>query len=235
MKNIFVKENQTLISDLDKMYLQESSDLVNAVAHDIKNPLGIIDLSLGLLEDKIEQILVNTDEEQANKIRKFLSNINHSIERCQVILDNTIAIRSLSSSNEVDTLELKTFFEEFYIYAKPNLKRSKISIENCLEEDFELQINKQACAKLIILFLKVTAEKTGSNASSVMNISFNDNKLLLKIYSRTNEAIDLKEDTNQSNFLKYQLDNLCQNLKTDYKIEKVENTIIATLNWPNFI
>ena len=69
------KNQEEIIETLTNYFNTESHNLVSSVAHDVKNPLGIIDLSLGLLEDRVEKLLENEDEKTKAKIMKVIDNI----------------------------------------------------------------------------------------------------------------------------------------------------------------
>ena len=84
---------QELLTLLENFYEQENNDIVIACAHDVKNPLGIIELSLGLLEDKLSPILEGQDQIKSQKILGLINNINIALARCEKTLDSTISLR----------------------------------------------------------------------------------------------------------------------------------------------
>lgn len=236
MENFFEnKTNTEVIKIIEDFYRAEAKDVINAVSHDIKNPLGIIDLSLGLLEDKLSTLLENAEPELKKKIEKFIGNINHGIERCQVILDNTLILRG-SENTEVDTLEMKSFFENFSIYAKPSFKRAKISVTNDIDETIELRINIQLAAIAMISFLKLTTDSIIPNSSLSMKVTFENGHLVLNIASVSGENIFRHTEMADSyKYLKSKSDLIFSKLSSKYTIEEVStNELRASLLWPNF-
>lgn len=236
MKNYL--ENKSVaevVQILEDYYKAEARDVINSVSHDIKNPLGIIDLSLGLLEDKLGPLLEKIEPELAAKITKFIGNINHGIERCQVILDNTLLLRG-SENEVVDTVIFKTFFENFSIFAKPSFKRSKISVTNEIDETIEVRANIQIAAQALVAFLKIATEPIIPNQSHSMTVHFGDNKLFLTIKTLDDQNIYMNTEESESfQFLKFKALSLFTTLNTTYKIEQVSATTIqAEFQWPKF-
>ena len=99
-KKLTDKSSKEAIEILSKYFQDESHQLVSSVSHDVKNPLGIIDLSVGLLEDRLSKVLENEDEKIKKKIFKFLDNINVGLEKCEEILDNVLLLRRLDADYE---------------------------------------------------------------------------------------------------------------------------------------
>lgn len=229
------KSNTEVVKIIEEYYRNDAKDVINAISHDIKNPLGIIDLSLGLLEDKISTLLESADPELKKKIEKFIANINHGIERCQVILDNTLILRG-GQNNEVDTVSIKTFFENFSLYAKPNFKRAKISVTNEIEESIELSTNIQIAAIAMIGFLKLTVDSIIPNNSLGMTVRFENNHLVLKITSNDGSQIFRQTDFSDSyKYLKTKSEGLFSALSIKYLIDEVSiSEIQASLEWPKF-
>lgn len=229
------KSNAEVVKIIEEYYRNDAKDVINAISHDIKNPLGIIDLSLGLLEDKISTLLESADAELKKKIEKFIANINHGIERCQVILDNTTILRG-SENTEVDTLSIKTFFDNFSLYVKSNFKRTKISVTNDIDESIEHRINIQVAATAMIGFLKLTVDSIIPNNSLGMTVRFENNHLLLNITSNDGSQIFRQTELSDSyKYLKTKSEALFSSLSIKYFIDEVSiSEIRASLEWPKF-
>lgn len=236
MKDIIKnKSPEEIIHLVESFYRNDAKDVINAVSHDIKNPLGIIDLSLGLLEDKISILLEKAEPELANKITKFIANINHGIERCQEILDNTLMLRGNESSTEVDTVVFNKFFEDFSLFAKPSFKRAKVSIENTISPEIEVKVSRQLAAKLLIGFLKLTNESISPTTSLTMKVSFVSGELIFEFRSASGEPVHCKSDvSDEHKYLISKFDELVSALGTTYKINLESGKLYASLKWPNF-
>ncbi|EQC46529.1 histidine kinase [Bacteriovorax sp. Seq25_V] len=229
------KSSIEIINTLDTYFQQESSDILNAVSHDVKNPLGIIELSLGLLEDRIEPLLENIEEAQAAKIKNFFKNISIGIERSQEILENTMLIRSNSLSDEKKEMKIHNFFESFSIYAKPSFKRAKISTENCLDLDLIKNFNIRSHALLLIHFLKFISESIESETHMTLKASFADDSFIFTAVSVSDAEVRLKkiENNDQFSLLCEKLDSLATKLISHYSIENTSaKEVTAKLSWP---
>jgi len=234
----FLKQNskEEIIQTLNEYYERESHDLLSAISHDIKNPLGIIDLSLGLLEDRLEKILQNTDPVQADKVRSFVKNINIGIERCQEILENTMLIRSSSEALErtAKKMQVFDFFENFSIFAKPSFKRAKLSLDNCIDPTIEKEFELKTTALLLISFLKVMCNGLSPESNIVMKVEFIQEAFKFTISSMHGEVLSYNERRDDQSILtKERFNQLVRKLKCKTEISSSAGTeIVPTLSCP---
>ncbi len=181
-KKLTDKSSKEAIEILSKYFQDESHQLVSSVSHDVKNPLGIIDLSVGLLEDRLSKALENEDEKVKKKIFKFLDNINVGLEKCEEILDNVLLLRRLDADyeNKID-FSLKNLIDSHYIFSKPALKSKNINFDNQVPSDVMINLNEKSFTMVLNGALVNISDKLTSSDGSLMTATSDGNKLIFII------------------------------------------------------
>ncbi len=229
--NLKNKTSEELVEGFSKYYAREQHDIMSSVAHDVKNPLGIIELSLGLMEDKVESLLEDADEKLQKKIRNFFGNINIGLERCQDILDATLDVQRIDMPDSpAEISDLKEFCEKFYIFAKQKLKRSKISFENSIEENVVITTIPHLLAKCLIHSISFCAINTVSENGSMMNLSYDGTNFIFKLTSKSEGDIKLNRlETHDNDVFNERFRLIREELGADFSIEQDANSVVAKL------
>ncbi|OIQ20759.1 MAG: hypothetical protein BM556_02115 [Bacteriovorax sp. MedPE-SWde] len=229
--NLKNKTADELVEGFSKYYAREQHDIMSSVAHDVKNPLGIIELSLGLMEDKVEALLEGADEKLEKKIRSFFGNINIGLERCQDILDATLDVQRTDMPDSPDEIsDLKEFCDKFYIFAKPKLKRAKISFENSIEEGITITTIPHLLAKSLIHSVSFCAINTASETGSMMNLSYDGTNFIFKLTPKSEGETKLsKLKTHDNDVFNERFRLIREELGADFSIEQDDNSVVAKL------
>ncbi|EQC52376.1 histidine kinase dimerization/phospho-acceptor domain-containing protein [Bacteriovorax sp. DB6_IX] len=229
-KTLLDKDQEQLINAFSKYQDNEVHDLMGSVSHDIKNPLGIIELSLGLLEDKVEKLLEGEDEKVQAKIQNFFNNIGVGLERCQEILDAALDIKRNDIEASPGAIEdLKFFCDQYYIFSKPKLKRKKINFENTIVEGTCLNTIPQEFAKLFIETINFCTYNVDAPEGAMLELSF-DSKLIFKLTPKNESTLDIvKPENDLYEVFSYRLEKLKEKLGAEIEMTKEGQDIIVSL------
>lgn len=145
--------------------------LASGVAHEIRNPLGIIRNYCYLLKEDIEE------EEQL----EYIEIIEASVKRAGGIIDNLLDFGRLSN-NEYSSTKMKRFLQGIVNLNKKTLRDENITVEISCDEDLEYCIN-QGSLKHVIFNLISNAIDAIDEVKSIQNKGY------IKITCETNGEI----------------------------------------------
>lgn len=226
------KTQDELIKVLTDFYNQENSDVISAVAHDVKNPLGIIELSVGLMEDRLEKVLEGQDEKLVSKIKSFMGNINVALDRCQAVLDHTIIFRKYLDDDKVTKVNAHDFINEFYIYSKPSLKRKRINFENIVETEKTFEGSLERLSKALCFSLIYCSQNIQSENSIFLTIDFNENTFTFKFKGKEDLPVKYVESTEETHeVFNHRLKQYFDEKNIKFNFEESGNDFIASLSF----
>lgn len=113
--------------------------LAAGIAHEIRNPLGIIRNSTYLLDKS----------DKADVQKKAIKSINKAVKRGSNIIDNLLNFSRLSNDYK-KTIDIRNFLYEIKSLYKQELKKSGIKIEINCKEGIKLDINSASLKHIII-------------------------------------------------------------------------------------
>ncbi len=227
---------EELLHEIIHMTNMNSHELVSSVAHDVKNPLGIIDLSAGLLEDKIEKALESVDDEKLKKkIRTFIENISIGLEKCEVILDNVLLLKRIDGDyKKVEDVCISELINHYFIFSKPALKSKKMSFECMIEETVNIKLNKKAFLMVLNGALSESVRLINAEAGALAEATIKGNEILITFQTKKEDApLSIGKITKLSD----QLDSSIfheELIKTGYQfsIEQMDSIIITKIEIP---
>lgn len=216
---------------------RESHELVSSVAHDVKNPLGIIDLSLGLLEDRTEKILEEIEDDKVKKkIRTFLENISIGLEKCEYILDNVLLLRRMDADYEATHSDsIASLLDHYYIFSKPALKSKRISFEHSVEGSVLVNINRKSFMMVLNGALGEIVNSISCEKGAIAHASFEDNTITITLNPKDESfPLKLQRENGLEVEIKTQLfyDEL-KRTKYSYSINEDNGKIMAKINLPS--
>jgi light-regulated signal transduction histidine kinase (bacteriophytochrome) len=229
-KKLLEKTQDELVTAYTQYYEEEMHDLMSSVAHDVKNPLGIIELSLGLMEDKVGKLLDGEDEKLQAKIKNFFNNINVGLERCQDILDSSLDVKRTDMPNTPSEIEdLKTYVDKFYVFAKPKLKRKRINFDNAIEESVKLTTVPHQLARVLIEAINYISLNIEAPEGAFMELTYAD-KFIFKVSPKNESHVKISHlDTSKNDVFNNVFEKFKTNLSTEFTIENQDNCVVATL------
>jgi light-regulated signal transduction histidine kinase (bacteriophytochrome) len=230
-KKLLEKNQEELINAFTSHNAKEVHDLMSSVSHDVKNPLGIIELSLGLMEDKVEKLLIGQDEKIQDKIRNFFNNINVGLERCQEILDSSLDIKRTDIPDTPAEIEdLKVFCDNYYIFAKPKLKRKRINFSNAIEENVKITTIPHLLAKFLIESINYCTYNVECPEGAFMEITY-DEDFYLTLTPKNESTIKVSMASSVENdIFNENFESVKAQLEASIELTEENNTVKAKLS-----
>lgn len=232
MKKILLEKNQEeLINAYTTHNAKEVHDLMSSVSHDVKNPLGIIELSLGLMEDKVEKLLEGQEEKVQDKIRNFFNNINVGLERCQEILDSSLDIKRTDiPDNPAEIEDLKIFCDHYYIFAKPKLKRKRINFSNDIAENTKITTVPHLLAKFLIESINYCTYNVDCPEGAFMELTYEED-FYLTLTPKNEGTIKISMASSVENdIFNDQFEGIKKQLEASIELTEENNTVKAKLS-----
>ena len=103
-------------------------EVAGSIAHEVNNPMGVISLSLSLIEDEINSV-EGVGPVKKELINRYLHNIDDSVTRTTSIVSHFL---DFSRDSKKDKQEIKTVQETFdktFIFIEEKVKRNKIDLK----------------------------------------------------------------------------------------------------------
>lgn len=172
-------------SEIQRHRLESLASLTNAaasIAHEIKNPLAAMSIHAQLLDKKINNLKLETPDEQ--KIFKHISVIKEEIENLnKIVVDFLFAVRPIKFSfDNVDINSLLKSLVELYV---EEFKESKIEIKLSLYSSLKNIWGDER-------FLRRAFTNIITNAKAAMSVG---GKLFISTYEKENFVFIKFEDT----------------------------------------
>ncbi|OUR96540.1 hypothetical protein A9Q84_09330 [Halobacteriovorax marinus] len=112
-------------------------EVASSIAHEVNNPMGVISLSLSILEDEFHFLKI-TNAKKSEKIERCLNNIDDSVTRTSSIISNLLDFSRESSKDKQDNKKLKILIDKTLIFIESKIKKQKVRI---LIEDMDSELN----------------------------------------------------------------------------------------------
>jgi polar amino acid transport system substrate-binding protein len=144
--------------------------LAAGMAHEIRNPLGIIRNSTYLLKKDIEMSIQ----------QKALSSINKAVKRASDTIENLLKFSRLSS-NEYKTIQAKEFLEDIKILCQQALGESAIELIVECDPDLQVRTNPSALRHIIINIVNNGISAIGNQGEVRITCFLEENKLKFSI------------------------------------------------------
>ncbi len=175
----FGELNQSLVEMHEEIKKQEESarQLLAGIAHEIKNPLGGMEIYSGLLEDELTQLASQEGQDADSYLRKIRVELQHLKQIVQEYLDYARPLKSV-----IESVKLSEIFENVQALLKPELDTQNQSIT--MTGDARLLADRSKLHRVFLNLLQNGLTAAGKNAQlkitiesdrSTVNIYFEDN------------------------------------------------------------
>ncbi|WDV47992.1 transporter substrate-binding domain-containing protein [Clostridiaceae bacterium M8S5] len=144
--------------------------LAGGVAHEIRNPLGIIRNSSYLLKKQLK-----TKNEVANKSIWLIEN---SVERASNIIDNLLNFSRLSSNN-ISKINVLKFIEGIMELNKKAIKQQNIDVLIMCDSNLECMINVEALKHILLNIISNAIDALSDKGCLTINCDIEDTKLVI--------------------------------------------------------
>lgn len=160
----------------NKLYLL--SEVAAGLAHEINNPLGIISLSISIVEDQVMKVKESLGEGH-DKILSYIANVDNAIERTKEIIQKLVLFAKDESIDVVAEISVENFIRNSLVFCKNRIKNLQVQVEENFEKDFKF---KTKIAPLMQAYVSVLYNAIESFEGDVKEdakislISFHDEK-----------------------------------------------------------
>ncbi|MFA5524912.1 MAG: sensor histidine kinase [Tissierellales bacterium] len=140
-----LKETQRYLIEREK--ISALGDLVGGVAHEINTPIGIALTGVTYLVENTKDIIekLNNNILKKAELEKYLSSstdtnniIQSNINRASKVIRSFKQIAIDQSTGDLQTINLKKYFEDVVLSLHPELKKTRISLEIKGSNDIEI-------------------------------------------------------------------------------------------------
>lgn len=170
--------NHSLMEMHTEIRLQEESarQLLAGIAHEIKNPLGGMEIYSGLLRDELKDL---PDQNKVEEIGSYLSKITHELHHLEQIVQEYLDYaRPLKSV--IEPVDLKEIFADIETLLVPQLMASGQSIQ--LRGNVVIQADRSKLHRVFLNLIKNSLEATGSGGSVDLVIQADPDQVLIDFH-----------------------------------------------------
>ncbi|WP_127714455.1 ATP-binding protein [Halobacteriovorax sp. HLS] len=123
-------------------------EVAGSIAHEVNNPMGVISLSLALLESELK--LIKMEETKANIIKSYLTNIDDSVQRTTTIVSHFLDFSRDSKKDKQVVREVNQIIKKSLIFIEEKVKRKKISLKLKIEDGSQCFIKETQFSQVMI-------------------------------------------------------------------------------------
>lgn len=156
-------------------------ELASGIAHEIRNPLGII---------RTQSFILRGKQDISNEGIVSLEYIENAVERASKIIDNLLNFSKISDETNQKTY-IKNFLESIISLENEAIIKRKIEVELNCKENLVVSINQEAMKHILInLFSNgIDALSEFDSDGSYINNSVNNPKIIIEAYHNLDELL----------------------------------------------
>ena len=165
--------NQSLIDMHRDIQKQEESarQLLAGIAHEIKNPLGGMEIYSGLLSQELSQLPPDAKfEAYKSYLEKITEELHHLKRIVQEYLDYARPLKSI-----IETLSIRDIYTDISIILQPELTALNQTIT--LAGDAEIRADRSKLHRVFLNLIRNGLEASGENGQSIIQIHDGSNAL----------------------------------------------------------
>lgn len=177
MKNI--RNVLIMVKDVTKLRISEQQllqdnkmraigQLAAGVAHEIRNPLGLIRTYC--------YILKNNPNNEENKIKKAIRVIENSVERGSKIVDNLLNFSRISS-NDCEKINIRGFIVDIFLLQQKVLEKNNIAREIFCDEGLVRCVNQESLKHILVNLISNAIDAMPNGGIIKMECKEKKNKL----------------------------------------------------------
>jgi PAS domain S-box-containing protein len=187
IKTLFVIKDVTAIKITEKQLLQADKmvavgQLAAGVAHEIRNPLGLIRSYSYVLKGQIK--------EENERIKKCIHVIETSVDRASNIIDNLLNFSRMSNDTH-EKLNMKEFTEEILNLEMKTLELHNIILKQDYEENMIYFVNVESLKHILINLISNAIDAMSDGGTLIVKCSKLDEKL---VYEISDTGAGIKEE-----------------------------------------
>ncbi len=165
---------------LDHERLAAIGQLCSVIAHEIRNPLGLIDLYAKLIEGQVAKLDVPEGKEPLEKNLQLIRSATSNLEG--ILSELTSYARPLEL--ELEAMDLRTLVMEVVDMFAPRYEEKGIALEWKLPpESLEMPVDERRLKQALINLVKnaLEASKEGTCVQVIVAIRKNDERIFIKV------------------------------------------------------
>lgn len=160
----------------DQIMLQSSKmaaigQLASGVAHEIRNPLGLI---------RNHCYLMKTSLDDTEELVDSIASIEDSVNRANKIITNLLDFSRLAG-NEIQSVNLFSFLNEISILNSKNFAKRNIDFDIICDRDLTLCLNTESLKHILINLIENATDSIEDNGHIAVSCKFKDSVLTMKV------------------------------------------------------
>lgn len=158
--------------------LEMLSELAAGLAHEINNPLGIISLSISIVEDQAMKSKEALGD-GLDKIMSYIDNVDNAIERTKEIIQKLVLFSKNEDQDNIREITVENFIRNALIFCKNRIKNLQIQVEEDFVRDYKLKtkVGPLMQAYVSILFNALESfEETDHESAKIILAGHHDEK-----------------------------------------------------------
>lgn len=172
-------QNQKVIQ-ANKM--EAVGQLASGIAHEVRNPLGVIRNSTFILRDEY-------DKKEVLKI-KALNAIDNSVSRASKIIDNLLKFSRLTN-DKVEMIYLDVFFLDIMTLFKKRFRENNIELVTDCIEKIEFKAKVESLRHILINLISNAIDSMSDGGKLTLSCESYEDKVILKI---SDEGCGINDD-----------------------------------------
>lgn len=182
IKNLHEKQRQLVETEK----LASLGTLSAGVAHEINNPLAIINEKAGLMQDMIE---LSGDFPQKDRFMAIISAIQHSVDRCRTITHRLLGFARGMDAN-IELFDLHSAIEDVLGFVSQELALKGVYVQRCFSDSpLSIESDRTQLEQILLNIIKNAIDAMHGGGSIAIGTETNENQMAVITISDTGAGI----------------------------------------------
>ncbi|GEM_PF-5059855 len=125
-------------------------EVASSIAHEVNNPMGIISLSLTIIEHELSFIKLENEDKEA-KITRAITNIEDAVSRTSQIVSNLLDFSREGSKDKLESKNLNNVLNKTLIFIEDKIKKNKVKLDTSkLDTSINILVKETQFSQILI-------------------------------------------------------------------------------------
>jgi signal transduction histidine kinase len=161
--------------------LASLGEVAGSIAHEVNNPMGVISLSLSLLEREVKELTQN-NEEKSKLLMGYFKNIEDSVHRTTSIVSYFLDFSRDSKRDKLEIKNVKEIFSKTFIFIDEKINKSRIKLDIDISDEIYFLVKETQFTQVIINLINNSIDALKSSKVKKIKISAKETKTSCEIH-----------------------------------------------------